>query len=384
MVDTVQIAIVGGGIVGLSIAYHLAARGCRDVCVLDRGRLGQGATAKATGGIRQQFSSEVNIRLSQESLALFERFEEVMGSPAGLRRVGYLFLASSDRDWAWLRQAAGLQRRLGVPTQVLEPEEARRLVDGLRTDDLRGATFCATDGVADPHLVAQAFAREARHFGVRLLEDCEVTGIGLERGRVREVRVKDGTTIACDAIVNAAGVHAREVGLMAGVDLPVEPNHRQVFVAEPLAALSRPTPVTVDLGSGAYVHVEASGAILMGGTDRGDRRGYDERLDWARLPLLVEAVTHRVPALEGARVRRGWAGLREMTPDELAIVGRVSDIEGYFVAAGFSGHGFMHAPAVGRLVADLVLDGTTSGIDISPLSPDRFRHGASTPERAVF
>jgi sarcosine oxidase subunit beta len=151
-----EIVIIGGGIVGLSVAYHVAARGCHDVCVLERGRIGQGATAKATGGIRQQFSREINIRLSQESLKRFERFEEEMGCPADFRQVGYLFLASSGEDWAWLQEAATLQRRLGVPVELLAPEEAGRLVPGLRTDDLLGATFCGTDGVADPHACSMA------------------------------------------------------------------------------------------------------------------------------------------------------------------------------------------------------------------------------------
>lgn len=384
MARRAQIVIIGGGIVGLSIAYHLATRGCRDVCVLERGEIGQGATAKATGGVRQQFSSEINVRLSQESVMRFERFEEEMGSSADFRQVGYLFLASSERDWAWLQESASLQQRLGVPVELLTPEEALRLVGGLRIDDLLGGSFCGADGIADPHAVLHAFARQARRLGVQIIEGHEVTGIHLQGGRTRGVLVKDGETFAADVVVNAAGVHAREVALMAGIDIPVEPNHRQVFVAEPLEELPGPIPLTVDLRSGTYVHVERRGSIMLGGGDRGDRRGFDESLDWSLLPRLIEAVTHRLPALEAARIRRGWAGLREMTPDELAIVGPVTDIEGYFVAAGFSGHGFMHAPAIGKLMAELILDGKTSTIDIAALSLDRFQAGHLSPERAVF
>ncbi len=384
MTQNVEIAIIGGGVVGLSIAYHLAARGCTGVCVLERGLIGQGATAKATGGIRQQFSREVNVRLSQESLKQFERFEEEMGSSADLRQVGYLFLASRGSGWGWLQEAASLQRRLGVTVELLKPDEAGRLAPGLRTDDLLGATFCGTDGIADPYAVVQAFAREARRLGVRILEGREVIGIRVEAGRVRGVCLQDGEDVAAELAVNAAGVHAPEVGWMARVDIPVEPHRRQVFVAEPLAALPGPMPLTVDLSSGSYVHVESNGGIVMGGGDHGDRRGFDESLDWSRLPRLIEAVTHRFPALEAARIRRGWTGLREMTPDELAIVGPVPEVEGFFVAAGFSGHGFMHAPAVGTLMAELILDGEASTIDISDLSLDRFRTGSLVPERAVF
>jgi sarcosine oxidase subunit beta len=171
---------------------------------------------------------------------------------------------------------------------------------------------------------------------------------------------------------------------MAGVEIPVEPHHRQAFVAEPLPALSSSIPMTVDLRSGTYLHVERNGSVVLGGGDHGDRRGFDERLDWSLLPRLIEAVTHRLPALESARIQRGWAGLREMTPDELAIVGPVLDMEGFFVAAGFSGHGFMHAPAIGKVMAELILDGKASTIDISALSLERFRTGQLVPERAVF
>jgi sarcosine oxidase subunit beta len=351
---------------------------------LERGQIGQGATAKATGGIRQQFSREINIRLSQESLKRFERFEEEMGCPADFRQVGYLFLASSGEDWAWLQEAASLQRRLGVPVELLTPDEAGGLVPGLRTGDLLGATFCGTDGIADPHAVVQAFAREARRLGVRILEGREVTGILRDGGRVQRVQVKDGEAVVAALVVNAAGVHAKDVGLMAGVEIPVEPHHRQAFVAGPLPALSSSIPMTVDLRSGTYVHVERNGNIVLGGGDHGDRRGFDERLDWSLLPRLIEGVTHRLPALESARIQRGWAGLREMTPDELAIVGPVPETQGFFVAAGFSGHGFMHAPAVGKVMAELILDGKASTIDISALSLDRFRTGQLVPERAVF
>jgi len=384
MTRSADVVIIGGGVVGLSIAYHLAARGCRNVCVLERGEIGQGATAKATGGIRQQFSSEINIRLSQASLKRFERFEEEMGSSADFRQVGYLFLASSEEGWARLQKNASLQRRLGVPVELLMPEDARRLVRGLRTDDLFGASFCSTDGIADPHTVVQVFARHTRRLGVQIFEGHEVNGIHLESGAVRGVRMRDGEVIASHAAVIAAGVHARAVGLMAGIDIPVEPHHRQVFVAEPLEELPSPIPLTVDQQAGTYIHIERGGSIVLGGGDHGERRGFDERLDWSRLPRLIEAVVHRCPPLAGARVRRGWAGLREMTPDELAVVGPAPEVEGLFVAAGFSGHGFMHAPAVGALMAELILDGTASSIDISALRLDRFRSGRLFPEREVF
>jgi len=379
-----EIVIIGGGIVGLSIAYHLAARGCKGVCVLERGQIGQGATGKATGGIRQQFSREINVRLSQESLKQFERFEEEMGSSADFRQVGYLFLASRVSDWAWLQEAAGLQRRLGVPVELLTPEEAGRGITGLRIDDLLGATFCGTDGIADPHAVLHGLAIQARRLAVRILEGREVIGVLCDSGRVRGVQVRGEGAVAASLVVNAAGVHAREIGLMAGVEIPVDPHHRQAFVAEPLAGVANSMPMTVDLRSGTYVHVERNGNIVLGGGDHGDRRGFDERLDWSLLPRLIEGVTHRLPALESARIQRGWAGLREMTPDELAIVGPVVDTEGFFVAAGFSGHGFMHAPAIGKVMAELILDGKASTIDISALSLERFRTGQLVPERAVF
>jgi sarcosine oxidase subunit beta len=283
-----------------------------------------------------------------------------------------------------LQESASLQRRLGVPVECLTPKEASRLVPGLNIDDVPGATFCGTDGIADPHAVLQAFARQARRLGVRILEGHEITGIHLDGAGVRGVQMKGGEAIAADVVVNAAGVCAKEVGLMAGINIPIEPHHRQVFVAKPMAELPGPFPLTVDLRSGTYVHVERNGSIVLGGGDHGDRRGFDESLDWSLLPRLIDAVTHRFPALEAARIQRGWAGLREMTPDELAIVGPVTGVDGYFAAAGFSGHGFMHAPAIGRVMAELILDGKASTIDVSALSLERFRTGNLSPELAVF
>ncbi|HLJ59989.1 MAG TPA: FAD-dependent oxidoreductase [bacterium] len=379
-VDTADVLIIGGGIIGLSIAYHLAraggsgGRACRIVVFERASQVGTGSTAKATGGIRHQFSTEVNVRLTQLSLPAFSRFEEEMGEPVDLVQHGYLFLTAQERVAETMRRGVALQQRLGVPSRWLSPDDVRAVFPAVRTDDLVGGTFCPLDGSANPYGAVQGYLRRCRDLGVRVRPDEEVTAIDVRAGRVAGVRTARGAC-AGPVVVNAAGPRARDVAAMVGVDLPVAPYRRQVFVMTPLPELGSGRPLTVDLDTGWYLHQDRAGALYTGGTDKDSRPGFDEVVDWDGFDTVAQAALARVPAMVGARVVRGYAGIRSLTPDHHAILGLVPAPEGFYLANGFSGHGFMHAPAVGRLLAEIILDGGARSLDVTPLSLARFAQG---------
>lgn len=378
-----RVVIVGGGVVGLSLAYHLAAQGRTDVVVVERGQLGEGTTAKGTGGIRQQFTSEINARLVRRSVDLFSRFTEETGEPFAFRQHGYAFLLSRPEDLAGFTAAVQMQNGLDIPSRVLRPEEVLDVFPGVRTDDLAGATYCPTDGSASPQDAVNGYAAAARRLGVRIERGTTVTAF--ERagdGRVTGVETSSGR-VEAGAVVIAAGPQARDVGRLAGADLPVAPHRRQAFAAAAGDWVTVDLPLTVDLTSGAYVHPEGQGRLVVGGNDRNVPEGTDVSVDWSLAEPLIETLVHRFPAMTEVEVTRGWAGLREMTPDDHAVVGPLDDTHTLWALAGFSGHGFMQAPAIGEAVADLMTTGR-SGIDLSPLRPQRFAEGAQIGESVVF
>jgi sarcosine oxidase subunit beta len=375
-VESADVLIIGGGIIGLSVAYHLARRGTPRIIVFERApQVGTGSTAKATGGIRHQFSTEINVRLTQLGLPAFERFEAEMGEPIDFVRHGYLFVTARHETADGMREGLRLQQRLGVPSRWVRPDEAAALFPDLRVDDLVGGTFCPLDGSASPYGAVQGYLRRCRDLGVRVLTGHEVTGIGAAGGRVRGVRTAAGE-YAAPVVVNAAGPRARDIAAMVDVDLPVHPYRRQVFVMTPLPALRRGAPLTVDLDTGWYLHQDRSGALYMGGTDKDSRPGLEEVVDWDGFDAVARAALHRVPRTAEARVARAYAGIRSLTPDFHAILGAVPGVDGFFCANGFSGHGFMHAPAVGLLLAEEILDGRATTLDIAPLRLTRFAGGA--------
>lgn len=377
-----EIVIIGGGIIGLSVAFHLAGRGATDVTVVERGSVASGATAYATGGIRQQFSSKADILLSRESVSFFEDFEARVGYPLLFRQKGYLFILTDEVQLKTFEQSAHTQNALGVPTQVLSADEVKSRYPVINTSDVVGATFCPTDGSAAPADAAYAFASRCRDSGIRLIEDTEVRGIETDNQRITAVTTEHGR-ISTSTVINAAGPWARIVGEMAGVTVPVNAHPRQVFTLTAMDALGDDFPFTVDLSTGVYVHQEP-GSIVVGGGDRDRESSYEATQDWSRFPGVVEAVTHRVPILEDAGGISGWCGLREMTPDDHSILGPVTEPHGFWNAVGFSGHGFMHAPAVGRIMAEWVLAGTPPNVDVSPFALDRFDVGDVSSERVVF
>jgi sarcosine oxidase subunit beta len=356
---------------GASVAYHLALRGQRNVLLLERGELfGEGATGKCAGGIRHQFASEINIRLSTESIRMLERFEDELGQPIGIRHCGYLFLLTREEDVAAFRQNVALQHSLGVPTQWLAPDDVRRRLPLLRLDDVVGGTFYGRDGLCDPSSVVNGYVAAARRLGVTLLTDVEVTGVRLEHNRVTAVDTPLGQ-VQTDMLVNAAGTFAADVGRLFGVELPIVPLRRQMLVTTPLPEVPADFPFVIDFASGLYFHREGPG-ILTGMANPDQPPGSDERVDLGWEQVHLEAAVQRFPLLEHAGLIRHWAGLYEMTPDAHPLVGRLEPIDNAYVIAGFSGHGFMQGPIAGKLLAEVILDGQSSSLDISALSPERF------------
>ena len=379
---TAECVIVGGGVVGCSLAYHLARGGMKPV-LLERGGLGEGSTARNAGGVRQQFSTEVNVRVGMLSRRMLQRFPEEIGSTADLREIGYLFLATTDEEAAQFVRNVDMQHRVGLgEVELLDVERAREMVPELRIDDLRAATFCPTDGLAGPNEVTGGYAAAARRCGAVIVEGCEVESILRDGGRVIGVRVAGGAQVSAGIVVNCAGPYAALVGRMAGVDIPVRPFRRQIFVTDPFA-LSRPVPFLVDFHTSFYMHPEGEG-LLLGMSDPDEPTSFDTSVSWDFLEHLIEHGTWRVPALERARIRTGWAGLYEVSPDNQAIVGESPQLRGLWLCCGFSGHGFMQAPAMGHLLAEMLL-GRQPEIDLSPFAPTRFASGGELqPEAAVI
>jgi sarcosine oxidase, subunit beta len=377
-----RIVIVGAGIIGVSTAYHLSALGHRDVVVLDRAGIGEGTTANATGGIRQQFTSAINATLAHRSVELFGRLAGATGEPFNFRQHGYLFLLSEPAQLVAFGRAVHMQNQIGIPSRVVDPAEIGQLYPQVRTEDLVGGTYCPTDGSASPTDATNAYAKAARRNGVIITTNSAVRDfLRTGDGGVCGVRTDHGD-IGADVVLLAAGPQSRELGRMVGVDLLVSPHRRQAFVIESLPWLHHDLPFTVDLASGAYIHPETAGAVI-GGNDRDVDEGTDTTVDWDLAPSLLAALVTRWPVMESARVRRGWAGLREMTPDDHALVGPIPDVPGLWVATGFSGHGFMQAPAIGEALAQLLRTGS-SDIDLGVLRAERFAEGRAIVESGVF
>lgn len=379
--ERAEVVIVGGGILGASIAYHLGARGVRDVIVLERDELGSGSTARNAGGVRLQFSTEINVLLSLRSLPRIERFAEEMGVDPHLRQVGYLFLITEERDVGPFEASLAMWKRLGVPAQRLDAAGVHQVFPELRVDDLRFATFCGRDGYCDPTSLLNGYVARARETGARFREHEPAIGITRDGDRVTAIRTASGD-IACATIVDAAGAWAAEVGRLAGIELPIRPLRRQIFVTDRVPGLDRVFPLTVEFATTLYFHRE-SGGVLMGMADPTDGPGFDASVNWDFLPTLVERALYRLPILERAKVKAGWAGFYEDTPDKHPIIGAVPGLDGFLCAAGFSGHGIMHAPAAGEAIAELIMDGRTS-LDIAPLAYDRFRRGDLIKEHNVI
>jgi sarcosine oxidase, subunit beta len=380
--QSAEVVIIGGGIVGSSIAWHLTESGCRDVLIIEReSHQGKGSTGKSMGGVRAQFSSELNIRLSLYSIDFFRQFDERLGYPSGYRSQGYLFLATSPKHLEYLRTTSLLQRSLGLDTvQLVSSGEILKMVPQLRVDDVLGGSFCPIDGFVDPYSVMTGFATRAFESGARILREAGVTGIDVNRG----VHTTKGF-IAARTIVNAAGAWSSQIARMVEIDLPVEPLRRMLVPTEPFAGISQHAPMTIDMSTGFHFRPEGLG-ILMAWNDPDETPGFKTNFDPAFVEKILTHAVNRVPCLEDAEVnpRRAWAGLYEMTPDHYPVLGAVPGVPGFYLATGFSGHGVMHSPATGRIMADLILRGESDVVDARPLGFQRFAEGRLFTETAVL
>ncbi len=372
MKEIADVVIIGGGIIGLSIGYHLGKMKAGKIVLLEKGQLGEGSTSRCVGGIRTQFSTEINILFSLESVKVFGHFEEEFGVDPEFRRIGYLFLATTDLDVKIFKQNIALQKKFGIPVEWVDPDEIRRRYPYLRVDDVLGGTFCAWDGYAGPSEVLSGFAGGAKRAGVRIYEGVEAKEILVDKGRVTGVRMERGE-ISSPVVVNAGGPYASVIGEMAGIQIPVRALRRQVFVTAPFHLTDQMIPLTIDFHRGWYFRQELEGLLLSGPLDQ--EPSFNTNTDYEAMVEASEDATYRVPVLEKARIARGWAGLYEISPDNHAILGKVPGLEGFILANGFSGHGFQHSPAVGKVISELIVDGKATTIDISSLSIERFEKG---------
>jgi len=371
-----SVVIIGGGVHGLSTAYYLSKRGLKNVVLLEKeAQLASGSTGLSAGGIRQQFSTPVNIRMSQYSVQRFERFEKEMDADPDLRQVGYLFLLSTEEEIALFRQSVALQHQLGVGTEWLSPGEIKTRWPFLNVEDILAATYNARDGYGDPYGLAMGYAQQARRLGAQILIQVEVTDINVANGRVRGVQTTKGP-IATEMVVNTSGPYAHLVGKMAGIDLPAQPYRRQVFATAPFPHIPRDAPMTIDFHYNWYFRPEGPG-IITGMSKLDHPPGFDLTVDSEWMYEVIEHGMHRAPVFEKARIMRSWAGLYSITPDSQPIMGTIPGLEGFVCAVGFSGHGFMLAPASGLTLSEIILDGAPQTFDISEFSITRFADPAT-------
>jgi len=369
--------VIGGGVVGLSSAYHLARAGVADVVLVEMGDLGSGSTCKAAGGVRAQFSDAVNVELGLRSLRTFETFHDTFGQEIDLHQVGYLFLLDTPEHVDAFTRNVALQNELGVPSRMVDVAEATTLSPLVSAEGLLAAAYCPTDGHCTPESVVAGYARAARRAGARLVSHCSVTAIESSAGAVTGV-VTEAGTIATDTVVCAAGAWSKDLGAMVGVDLPVEPVRRQILTTEPMSGLDADIPFTIDFSTSFYFHREGPG-LLLGMSDPRETPGFKLTRSDEWLSGLGDAIARRAPALSEVGLASGWAGLYEMTPDHNGLVGEAPEVSRFLYATGFSGHGFLMGPAVGEVVRDLYL-GRTPVVDVSSLTAARFGGAGLRPE----
>jgi sarcosine oxidase, subunit beta len=368
--NTADIVIIGGGVMGASAAYHLAQRGMKNVVLLEKEEVfGSGATGRCAGGVRYQFSTEINVRLSQASLPMIERFKEEIGQDVNYRQCGYLLVAANEKDAAAFKRNVELQNRLGVGTQLLTGDEVRKRLPLMKFEDALAGTFNQKDGLVDPNSVVMGYVTAAQRMGAKAVSRAEVTGIRLSGNQVEAVETTAGS-IKTRLILNAAGPWAGTVGKMAGVNIPIVPIRRQMFTTTPMPELPGDFPFVIDFAQSLYFHREGDG-LLIGMSNANEKPGFDQNVDDDFELTNMEAAAARLPMIERAGRVSHWAGLYEVTPDAHPIFGK-TPVDGLHVVAGFSGHGFMHGPVSGKLMAELILDGSYQSVDVTALDLARF------------
>jgi sarcosine oxidase, subunit beta len=362
-----DVVVIGGGVIGVSTLYHLARKGCSNTVLIERDELGCGSTGVAAGGIRAQFSDELNIRIALRCIESFRRFPQEFGVDIGFRQDGYLFLLREEH-LAMFQASMRLQRSLGVPVELLSVADALRHVPGTNPEGLVGAAYCALDGIATPQAVVHGYEQAARRLGTQIIRHRAVTEILVEAGRVVGVRTAQGD-IETSKVILTAGVWSADLARTAGLHLPVDAERRYVYYLDSAAGLPERTPLTIDFATGLYFHREGPGLILGG--------------PWATAEEIAVPAVDRLPMLAEAGIVNSWSGLYEMSPDHNAMVGACTEPAGLFYGTGFSGHGFQQAPVIGDYLADLALD-RTPALDLAAFSLSRFADQLPRPESNVI
>jgi sarcosine oxidase subunit beta len=391
MTETADVVIIGGGIIGASVAYHLAEAGCTNVLILEReAAQGVGSTGRATGGVRAQFATDINIQMSRYSIDFIAHFAEATGYPSGYDPAGYLFLATDEQQLEYLKANGERQRRAGVTNvEIVSAADIQGMMPQLWMDDIVGGSFCQTDGFVAPLKLLRGFSERAFERGVRLWLETQVVGIEVEGGRVAGVMTTRGL-VSTRVLVNATGAWAAEVARLAGVEIPVVPLRRQLVSTKPLAAIGPRFPMVIDLSDGFHFRPDslagAAPGVLLAWPDPEETPGFKSEFEPEFAGRIMPRAVRRVPCLAGAEMdaSRCRAGLYEVTPDHHAIIGEAPGVRGLFLANGFSGHGVMHSPATGRVMAELILDGRARLLDVSSLGAERFSEGRLLEETSVI
>lgn len=365
-----DIVIIGGGVMGASTAYHLAEMGAKNIVLIEKEEFfGLGATGRCAGGIRYQFATEINISLSKASLPMLENFKEEFGQDIDLRLCGYLFLLSNEKDIQQFERNVALQHKMGIATEWLSGDEIRARLPQMRLDDIIKGTFYGKDGLCDPNSVVMGYIKAAKKLGVQCLSQIEVTGIEQEHQKVSAILTKDGK-ISTRIVVNAAGPWAELIGQMLHIEIPIKPVRRQMMTTSSLPDIPQDFPMVIDFEKSLYFHPEGDG-LLTGMSNPNQKPGYDQSVDEDWELINLEHSIARMPMLKNAALQSHWAGLYEVTPDAHPIFGK-TPIDGFYLVGGFSGHGFMHGPISGKLMAEIILEGQSKSVDVSLIDLARF------------
>ncbi|PNE23285.1 FAD-dependent oxidoreductase [Mesotoga sp. Brook.08.YT.4.2.5.1] len=375
-----KVVVIGGGVIGTAVAFYLAKNGVSDVVVLEKDYLSSGSTGRCGGGIRQQWSERMNVRLAMRSVEHFKRFESEVGFDIEYFQGGYLLLAYTEEEVLLFERNTKMQQEENLDVELLSKNEASSKFSFIDMSGVRAAAYCSSDGHANPHLTTFAYARAAERMGVEILTHTSAENIITEDGRIVAVQTSKGK-IETEVVVNAAGGYSHEVGAMAGVELPTESYRHQIFVTEPLEHIM--DPLVISFENNFYIRQTKAGNFIMGQGDKDELPGHNVTPTWKFLREMTEKMPKFFPFLRDVRVLRHWAGLYNMSPDAQPIIDRAVDIDNFYYAIGFSGHGFMLAPAVGEAVAEWIVHGEPRSVDISNLSLNRFQEGFTIEKNVV-